>query len=97
MADDLTPEARRFRAQDAKALLEHPMFVAAFDAVAGHLEASALSCDPDDAEKSRRIVISKQLLAAIKREISRVVTDGVVAEVQMAEIEQTRRLFNFRR
>lgn len=94
---DTTPEARRFRAQDAKSLLENPMLVQAFSAVNDYLDASALSCDPDNAEKARRIVISKQLLAAVKREIERVVSDGVVAELQIAEIEQKRKLFQFRR
>ena len=87
----MTPQERTFRATDAKQLLENKLFVEAFDAVAGHLNMQALTCDPDNAEKARRIVISQQLLAAVKREITRVVNDGAMAEVQLSELEQKRR------
>jgi hypothetical protein len=86
----MTPEDRLFRATDAKQLLENKLFVEAWDAVENHLHMAALTCDPDNAEKARRIVISQQLLAAVKREIQRVVNDGAVAEVQISELEQKR-------
>lgn len=86
----MTPEDRKFRATDAKQLLEHPMFVEAWEAVEKHLTMAALTCDPDNKDKAQRIVISQQLLAAVKREIQRVVNDGAVAEVQIAELEQKR-------
>lgn len=87
----MTPQERTFRATDAKQLLENKLFVEAFDAVAGHLNAAALTCDPDNAEKARRIIISQQLLSAVKREITRIVNDGTMAEVQIAELEQRKR------
>lgn len=93
----MTPQERTFRATDAKQLLENKLFVEAFDAVAGHLNAAALTCDPDNAEKARRIIISQQLLAAVKREVTRIVTDGTVAEVQIAELEKRNKLAFFRR
>lgn len=92
-----TLEDRTIRAKDAKHLLDNPLFVEAFGAVEGHIDAMALACDPDNAEKARRIVISKQLLAAVKREITRVVNDGTVAEVQLSELEQKRKWFGMRR
>lgn len=92
-----TLEDRSIRAKDAKHLLDHPLFVEAFGAVEHHIDAMALACDPDDAEKARRIVISKQLLAAVKREITRVVNDGTVADVQLSELEQKRKWFGMRR
>jgi hypothetical protein len=64
----------------------------AFDAVEKHLHMQAIGCDSDNAQKALRIVISQQLLAAVKREITRVVTDGVVAQVQLNELEQKRSL-----
>ena len=82
----MTPQERTFRATDAKQLLENKLFVEAFDAVQSHLSMAALTCDPDNAEKARRIVISQQLLAAVKREITRVVNDGEMAQVQIAEL-----------
>lgn len=84
----MTPEARVFRATDARQLLENPLFVEAFEAVAGHLQSTSLSCDPDNATKAQRIIISQQLLAAVKREITRIVQDGEIAKVQMHELER---------
>jgi len=84
----MTPEDRKFRATDARQLLENKLFVEAFTAVEKHLNMAALSCDPDNQSKAQRIIISQQLLAAVKREISRVVEDGNVAEIQMKELER---------
>lgn len=88
----MTPDDRRIRAQDAKHLLENPMFIEAWDAVEKHLQMQAITCDSDNAQKALRIVLSQQLLAGVKREIQRIVTDGVVAEVQLSEIEHKRSL-----
>lgn len=93
----MTPEERKFRAVDAKQLLENRLFVEAWEAVEKHLNMAALTCDPDNPAKAQRIVISQQLLAAVKREITRVVNDGVVAEVQISELEQKKRFQIFRR
>lgn len=93
----MTPEDRTIRAADAKQLLENPMFVEAWAAVEKHLNMQALTCDSDNAQKALRIVISQQLLAGVKREIQRIVTDGVVAEVQLSELEQRRRFAIFKR
>lgn len=93
----MTPEQRRINGNDAKQLLGNPMLKAAFEAVDEYLNQSALTCNPDDAEKARRIVISKQLLSAVKREIERKVQDGEMAQVQMQEIESKRKFSLFRR
>lgn len=95
----MTPEDRTFRATDARQLLENPLFVEAFESVANYLHAAALSCDPDSPAKALRIVNSQQLLAAIKREITRVVSDGAIAQVQISELEQKRNMMQrvFRR
>ena len=87
----MTPEARQFRATDAKQLLENPLFVEAFGKVEDYLRLSALGCDPDDAGKAQRIVITQQLLQAVKREITRVVQDGNVAQIELNEIEKKKR------
>lgn len=89
---EMTAEERRFRATDARQLLENKLFVEAFDAVERHLQMSALTCDSDDTTKAHRIVISMKLLASVKREITRIVTDGTVAEIQMAELERKKGL-----
>lgn len=89
----MTPEDRIIRAADAKHLLENPLFVEAWDAVANHLQMAAMSCEPDNAVKAQRIIISQQLLAAVKREVTRIVQDGMVADVQMRELETKRSIF----
>lgn len=93
----MTPEARKFASEDAKHLLDNNLFKSAFDGVSQYLEAQALGCDPDNSAKAQRIVIAKQILAGIKREIERVIEDGIVAEIQLNEIEQKKKLFSFRR
>lgn len=93
----MTPEERKFRATDARQLLENPLFIEAFGAVEKHLNMAALSCDPDNAGNAQRIVISQQLLAGVKREIQRIVTDGAVAQVQMHELESKQRFSLFKR
>lgn len=84
----MNTEDRIIRAADAKHLLENPLFVEAWDAVANHLQMAAMSCEPDNQIKAQRVIISIQLLAAVKREVTRIIQDGMVAEVQMREIEK---------
>lgn len=90
-------EARKFRATDARQLLENPMFVEAFEAVGKQLQMAALTCEPDNATKAQRIIITQQLLAAVKREITRVVEDGKIAEIQLSELENRKKFALFRR
>lgn len=73
------------------------MFIEAFDAVARHLQMAALTCEPDNAPKAQRIIITQQLLAAVKREVTRIIEDGKIGEIQLAEIEKRKRLVLFRR
>lgn len=93
----MTPEQRRIRGADAKSLLDNPLLKEAFEAVGGYLDTQAMTCDPDNKEKAARIIISKQILGAIKRELSRAVEDGAIAEIQMQEVEQRKRFGVFRR
>lgn len=88
----MTPQDRTIRATEARQLLENTMFCEAWEALDNHLHAQALACSSDDAQKALRIIISQQLLAALKREFTRIVSDGTVAEIQLAELEQKRSL-----
>jgi hypothetical protein len=78
-------------AQDAKYVLESKSFKTAFERMAAHLEAKALSCDVDNKEQAQRVVLAKQILAGIKREMERLVVDGTVAEIKLAEIKSRRK------
>ena len=83
--DDLI--ARKYRAADAQQLLDNKLFRDAWDRLHYHLEGQAMACDPDDKDKAARIIISKQLLKGLKREFERMVSDGDVADVQIAELQ----------
>lgn len=90
-------EQIQFRAADAKALLDNKLFKEAFSAVSEYLEAKALACEPDNKDMAQRVILSKQILAAIKREIQRHVENGTVAEIQIAELERRKFRNPFRR
>lgn len=75
------------RAERAKNLLENDLFTEAFARVADELEMQALDCDPDNQSKAQRIIIAKQLLQMVKRELYRVVEDGEVAKINLKEME----------
>lgn len=90
-------EQDQFRAEDAKQLLENKMLKEAFDAVSGFIDSKALSCDPDNKEMAQRVVISKQLLAGIRREIYRHIEEGQIAAVRLDELERKRKFSLFRR
>ena len=79
---------RRIRANEARQFMQNPLFKEAFEAVAGYLNEVALSCDPDNKDKAQRIILSQQLLRAVRREIERKVEDGDMAAIQINEIER---------
>lgn len=93
----MTPEQAQFVAEDAKQLLENKMLKDAFDAVSTYIDQQALACEADNKERAQRIVISKQLLAGIRREIYRHVESGQVANVQIAQIEKRKGFSIFKR
>ncbi len=90
-------EAAVLRAADAQALLDNPIFRDAFAAAAEYVEAKAMECNPDDKEAAQRVILTKQILASVRREIERHVANGQVAKIQIAELEKRNRLKLFRR
>jgi hypothetical protein len=90
-----SPEERRVIGQEAKQLLANPHFKQAWEAVDGYLNEVALSCDPDNKDKAQRVIVSKQLLAAVKREVVRKIEDGEMAEIEIAELEARKRPLRF--
>lgn len=87
-----TPEQRRIVANEARQLLENPHFRQAFAATDAYIEAQALACDPGDKDRAAQVILAKQLLQHIRREVIRKMEDGWMAEVQIAELEKRRRL-----
>jgi hypothetical protein len=93
----MSPETRRIRGADARQLLDNKLLKEAFESVAKYVDDQAMTCSPDDAVRAQRIIISKQLLAAIKREITRVIEDGELAKIEISEIERRGRMRLFQR
>ena len=93
----MTDEQIKIRGIEAKQLLNNRLFKEAFESVETYLLNQAKSADPDNKDKLQRIVIAMQIHEALKREIERIVDDGVVAEMRIAEVEGRRKLFQFRR
>ena len=92
-----TPESRRILGEDARQLLENKLLQASFAMVGEYLDRVALSCDPDNKDQAQRIILTKQLFASLRREIERCIEDGEVARVEIAELEKTQRVRQFRR
>lgn len=92
-----SPEQRRVVGQEAQQLLSNRHFKEAFEAVEGYLVEQAKHCDPDNKEKTQRVVISMQLMEALKREIVRKVEDGEMAQIELAELERKNRTLRFYR
>lgn len=90
-SQDSTPDQRRIRANEARQVLENRHFTGAWDALNAALEAQILGCNPDDKDKTARLVVSKQLLHGLKREFERKLSDGYMAEAELDEIERRRR------
>jgi hypothetical protein len=68
-----------------------------FAETAAYLDQVSLSCDPDDKDRAQRIIISRQLLEAMRKEIERRVEDGDFAAFSLAELERKKAWKVFRR
>jgi hypothetical protein len=95
LRDFFSPEQRRTIGIEARQALENKHWKEAFEAVEGHLIEVAKHSDPDNKEKAQRVLISMQLLEAIKRELTRKVEDGDMAQIQMSELERKNRPLRF--
>ena len=95
MSNDL--ESRRARANEARQFMGNPLFKEAFEGVGEYLRQAGLSCDPDNKDKAQRVIISQQLLEALRREIIRKIEDGDMADIQIEELERRKGLLKFLR
>lgn len=84
----MTLEEERNRGTDAKAILENPSFQLAMSRLNDYLEAQAVACDPDNAEQARRIILSKQLMKGIERELYKLIEGGEVAVIELDELRR---------
>jgi hypothetical protein len=93
----LSPQTRRVIGEEAKQALQNKHWTEALAAMDEYLTAQELACDPDNKDKAARIVISRQLLVGIKRELVRKIEDGEMAQIEIAEIERRSRPLRFAR
>src|SRR4051812_18563458 len=92
-----SPEQRRIIGAEARQLLDNRHFKEALESIDGYLVDQAKACDPDNKDKTQRVVIAIQLMEAIKREIIRKIEDGDMAQVEMQELERRNRPVKFLR
>jgi hypothetical protein len=88
-----SPEQRRIVANEARQLLDNRHFQEAFAAVHGYLEQKAHACE--NKEQAFSVVIAKQLLRDIRREVIRKMEDGYMAEVEIEALEKRKKLTRF--
>lgn len=81
-------QAQVWKGVDAKQLLENPLLNMAFNRVEEYITSQELTCTPDDKDRCQRLIISKQLLAGVKREIHRVIQNGELAKVKVEALEK---------
>ncbi len=93
----MSPEQRRVIGQEAKQLLENKHFREAFDAVESYLVEKAKACDPTKPGHAENVVISMQLMEALKREIVRKIEDGEMAQIELTELERKKMPIRFYR
>lgn len=95
LRDFFTPEQRLVIGNEARQLLENKHFREAFDAVEKHLIDKGKATDTTKPGLSENVLISLQLLEALKREIVRKVEDGEMASIEIAELEKRSALRRF--
>lgn len=93
--DFFSPEQRRIVGIEARHALENRHWNEAMTAVEGYLVDQAKHCDPDNRDKTQRVVIAMQLMEAIKRELIRKIEDGEMASVEIRELEKRKAPLRF--
>lgn len=77
------------RASRARELLSNELFKDAFEKVEKYIDERSYACSPTDKETATSIIISKQILRALKREIERAIENGKIASVKIEQLERS--------
>lgn len=94
----MTPDELRLWALDAEALQQNRVWRAVWLRLEDYMESRALGCDTNrDPSVAQDIIRCKQLIKALQREAERIIEDGEVAAIQLAEIDKSRKSRIFRR
>ena len=81
------------RGQDAKRILNEPLYNEAFDTVKNGIVSAMMQSGIGDNETHNRLVISLQLLEQVKRALQNVMETGQMAEIQVKEKSFLKRVF----
>ena len=81
------------RGQDAKRILNEPLYNEAFDTVKNGIVSAMMQSGIGDNETHNRLVISLQLLEQLKRALQNVMETGQMAEIQVKEKSFLKRVF----
>lgn len=89
-----TLEQEALRGRDAKALLDNPVLKNAFERLEAELRNRELKCNTvTSPESAADIIRCKQLLDGIKREFTKLIKNGEVAEIQLQELDKKKVAF----
>ena len=80
----------QFVASDARALLDNPAWKAIWRGLSKYLDVRELSCDSRDRDTAQDIIRTRQLLAGLQREVQRLLDDGHISSIKLAELEKRR-------
>lgn len=87
-------ESERIDGLQAEYLLEHPLFVQAFDTIRTEISKQWAQSPARDVDGRERLWLMSRLLDRIESHIKTIATTGKMANAQIAEIEKRRRFFS---
>lgn len=81
----------QIRANDAKALLANPVFQGFMESMNTMLDRNINNVNPDNQDQCVRVVIAKQLMAGIERQVNNYIENGKVADIIELEAERVKK------
>jgi hypothetical protein len=84
------PEITSLLGDDASRVLNNPAWKRAWERMHQHIEDRELACKTTDAAEAADIIRCKQLLTALGREFTRIISEGEAAKIKLKEIEKAK-------
>ena len=88
-------EQKARRADQARMILDNPLFVEALTALDESLKRQRLQVKPTDTESQSKLILAEQIRHQFEHYLRRAIQDGEVEDMRLAE--QPRKLFSFSR
>lgn len=86
----MTLQDERIQGAEAKEFLNSRTYKKIMQALKNNVDSQSLIANPDNKEHCQRIIIARQILAGIEREIESIIQYGEVAEIEIKEIESNK-------